>query len=171
MFPLSLRHGMSPIQLDYILYNYLLQILLYAPNSSRESFLSCTRLISKNKPDKFMVLMPDLVSLFPNCKWVIIGEGNQRLLLEELIEKLDLERNVILLGSIYTEAELAPWFLSAKFCLHPEAIGLSLLHSFGYGLPVLTHNNADFHGPEFAVIQDGVNSITYNYGDMASGLS
>ena len=40
------------------------------------------------------------------------------------------------LGSIYDEIELAPWFLTADAFVYPENIGLSILHAFGYGLPV-----------------------------------
>ena len=45
--------------------------------------------------------------------------------------------------------------------VHPGAIGLSLLHAFGYGLPVVTHGNAEHHGPEFAVFEEGRSGRTY----------
>ena len=45
--------------------------------------------------------------------------------------------------------------------VHPGALGLSGLHSLCYSLPVITHDNADSHMPEFSVLENGVNSLLY----------
>ena len=55
--------------------------------------------------------------------------------------------------------------------IHPGAIGLSLMHSFGYGLPVITHNCREDHMPEFSVLEDGVNGFTYDCNDIKSLVS
>src|SRR5690606_11454771 len=70
------------------------------------------------------------------------------------------------LGAIYKEHDLVPWFLSAEAMIHPASIGLSLLHSFGYGLPVITNNNRAKHGPEFCALEDNKNGITYIENDL-----
>src|SRR5205085_9067419 len=46
----------------------------------------------------------------------------------------------------------APWFLSSSCFVYPGSIGLSLLHAFGYGLPVITHADRRRHGPEIAAL-------------------
>ena len=58
--------------------------------------------------------------------------------LQSIAEELDVEQYVRWLGSIYDEAQLAPWFLTADAFVYPGAIGLSVLHAMGYGLPVVT---------------------------------
>jgi len=68
-------------------------------------------------------------------------------------------------GELYDEENLAPWFLSAQALVHPGAIGLSLLHAFGYGLPVVTNGNAAWHGPEFAAFENGLTGRTFREGD------
>jgi glycosyltransferase involved in cell wall biosynthesis len=74
---------------------------------------------------------------------------------------------IIWLGPVYSEDELAPWFLSADLFLHPAAIGLSLLHAMGYGLPVVTQDDASGHMPEFAAFRNGETGLLYASGDMS----
>ena len=121
----------------------------------------------------FLKQFPKILKSFPKLKWYIIGDGDQKVELETQVSKLNLKDSVFFLGKIYDENELAPWFLSAKVLIHPAAIGLSILHSFGYGLPILTHNQARYHGPEFCALENNVNSITYqkdNYEDCVIKL-
>lgn len=127
--------------------------------------ISCTRLISKNELDKFLICFPEVLKEYPLLKWYIIGDGNQRTYLEELVNKNNLTENVIFLGEIYSEEMLAPWFITASLMIHPAAIGLSILHAFGYGLPVITHNDSNYHGPEFSAMVENYNSVTYRKDD------
>ena len=136
--------------------------------SRKRVILSCTRLIRKNKLDEFMRQFAQLGAKYSDILWVVIGDGEERERLEELARELSLTNAVRFMGSIFEEAELAPWFLSAEVCVHPGAIGLTLLHSLGYGLPVLTHDERKYHGPEFAAITNRENSYTYKYGDYDS---
>jgi len=131
--------------------------------------LSCTRLIQKNELDKFLVRFQEVLAKVPDVKWYIIGDGDQRQNLEKIVKEKKLGQNVFFLGEIYEDEELAPWFLTATVMIHPAAIGLSILHSYGYGLPIITHGDYNFHGPEFSALVEGYNSITYekdNYRDL-----
>lgn len=96
---------------------------------------------------------------------VIIGDGNEREMLVKRVKQLNLEDKVLFLGAIYDEKELAPWFMSADCFVYPGAIGLSLLHAFSYGLPVVTHNIRTKHGPEIAALKDNINGSTFIYND------
>ena len=50
----------------------------------------------------------------------------------------------------------------------PEAVGLGVLHAFGYGLPVVTSDNASIHGPEFEALAHGQNAVLYRHGALES---
>ncbi|WP_449401094.1 glycosyltransferase family 4 protein [Chryseobacterium wanjuense] len=128
--------------------------------------ISCTRLISKNELDKFLVHFSEILKIHPKLKWYIIGDGDQRGYLETLVRENNLSENIFFLGEIYSEEVLAPWFLTASVMIHPAAIGLSILHAFGYGLPVITHNDYNYHDSEFSALIEGVNSITYKKDDF-----
>jgi glycosyltransferase involved in cell wall biosynthesis len=66
---------------------------------------------------------------------------------------------------------LAPWFLSSSFFVYPTAIGLSLMHAYGYGLPVITHDNIHAHGPEFSVFENHKTGILYKQNDSQDLLN
>jgi hypothetical protein len=65
---------------------------------------------------------------------VFVGDGPTRPDLERLVDELGQREAVTFAGSIYDETQLAPWMLSATLMCYPFSAGLSLLHSFGYGL-------------------------------------
>lgn len=106
-------------------------------------------------------ILPKIVDLLPDFMWVLIGDGPDVGLIKGKIEQLKLSNHVIFVGKEFKEENLAPWFLSAQFFVHPYAIGLSLYHAFGYGLPVITHNSKETQGPEFVAFKEGETGLTY----------
>lgn len=133
--------------------------------------LSCARLDPKNKFDLIVHALPIMVEKYPNLIWCIIGKGVEEVRLRELVNEKGLMNHVRFLGEIYDESLLSPWFLSSEILIHPAAVGLSLLHSFGYGLPVITNGNKALHGPEYAAFESGKTGSNYienNFNDLAS---
>ena len=136
--------------------------------TNRTMLLSSTRLDPKNK---FHLMMDALLSIrraIPDVVWCLIGAGPERDRLAAAARDAGLGDCVRFVGELYDENALAPWFLSAKLLVHPGAIGLSLLHAFGYGLPVVTHGSAERHGPEFGAFEENVDGRTFREGDSAS---
>jgi glycosyltransferase involved in cell wall biosynthesis len=127
--------------------------------------LSSSRLESKNKFEIMVDALPSILEINPNVIWCIIGDGANRKFLEDLVNKRKINKNVLFLGAIYEEEKLAPWFLSSKLLIHPGAIGLTLLHAFGYGLPVITHDLISMHGPEFAAYENDETGNTFRLDD------
>ena len=100
-----------------------------------------------------------------------MADGAERRELEsEIRPQRPLTKKIRLLGAIYDEQSLAPWLLSSEFLLHPNAIGLSLCHAFGYGLPVITHDNAANQMPEYSIFRHMKNGIGFPEGD-AEGMT
>ncbi len=124
------------------------------------TILSCARLTTKNRFDLAIQGMKRLKDQGINFSWVIIGDGTEAQRLKHKVEILGID-NVYWKGAIYEEEALAPWFLSADIFLHPSAIGLSLLHAMGYGLPVITHENHRTQMPEFCALENNVTGLTY----------
>ena len=130
--------------------------------------LSCGRLFPKNQFDRGLDAIARLRQKYPDVVWCVIGDGPEREQLHARAKALDLQDNVRWLGAIFDEEKLAPWFLSSRVQLHPSGIGLSLFHAFGYGLPVITHDDPDHQMPEFDALQDMENGLLYRYGDKES---
>jgi glycosyltransferase involved in cell wall biosynthesis len=135
--------------------------------SDRPVVLSCARLDPKNRFDQMIAAMPAILSEVPDAVWCVIGSGAEEQRLASLARDAGLDDHVRFIGALYDEMDLAPWFLSAAVFVHPAAIGLSLLHAFGYGLPVVTHGRAEHHGPEFAAFKEGLSGRTYPENDTA----
>jgi glycosyltransferase involved in cell wall biosynthesis len=132
------------------------------------SILSLARLEAKNNFDLVLNALPTIAKTIPNIHWVIVGSGKEESNLRKLCQKLNLEKYVTFAGAIFQEELLAPYFMSSIIFVHPAAIGLSLFHAFGYGLPVVTHDINELHGPEFGVFENGITGNTYTYGDHES---
>ncbi len=133
--------------------------------------LSCSRLDPKNRYDLIIEALPLILEKNPNVVWCVIGKGIEEEKLKALVSEKGLKDNVNFVGEVYAESDLAPWFLTAEIFIHPAAVGLSLLHSFGYGLPVITNGNKHLHNPEYAAFENGLTGLNYienNYEDLAN---
>jgi len=133
----------------------------------RAVVLSCARLEPKNRFDLWLSAMPAVIARVPDLLWCVIGDGEERRVLEARGRDLGLDRHVRWLGALVDEDRLAPWFLASRLLVHPEAIGLTLLHAFGYGLPVVTQDDPAGQMPEFDAFVPGRTGMVYRRGDAA----
>lgn len=127
--------------------------------------------VSRLHPDNRLELLVQatarLVDRFPNLRTVIVGKGDNEIeRLRQLAATLQIESRIIFTGPIYDEQELGKWFLSATVFCYPVNIGLSLLHAFGYGLPVITSDDSRRQNPEIEAFADGTNGLFYRDGDI-----
>ena len=136
--------------------------------SDRPILLSVSRIVPEKRFDFLLDALPDLVRQFPDLLWCVIGDGGARTNLEARAGELGLVDHIRWLGAIYEEQAIAPWFLSSWVLIHPGGIGLTLLHAFGYGIPVVVHDNAENHWPEIAAFEDGRNGLAFAEGDAGA---
>lgn len=123
---------------------------------NRTLLLSCSRLGAKNKYQLFVQALPAIVNRVPDLIWCVIGSGPEKTDLTAMVNNGGLSQYVRFEGELYDEETLAPWFLSSEIFIQPAAIGLSIMHAFGYGLPVVTHGNEKRQGPEYTAFEPDV---------------
>ncbi|MBX9780068.1 MAG: glycosyltransferase [Chitinophagaceae bacterium] len=157
-YVLGMNNGLDQLAIDQVKQN-LSEIMLNKWLSEKKLtgktiLLSCARLETKNRFDLFVKILPNVIERFSNVMWCIIGDGIERQNLEAQIAQAGLSEHVYFVGELYSEQMLCPWFLSSTLFIHPGAIGLSIMHAFGYGLPVVTNNNELRHYPEFGAFED-----------------
>jgi glycosyltransferase involved in cell wall biosynthesis len=99
---------------------------------------------------------------------VIIGSGPHLDNLKNYAGTLGLEDRVKFLGAIYDENVIGRYFMNAAACVFPGPIGLTVIHSFTYGTPVITNDNFARHKPEAEVLVDEVNSFLFKEGDRTA---
>ncbi|RXM43987.1 glycosyltransferase family 4 protein [Flavobacterium sp. YO64] len=103
-----------------------------------------------------------------NCHYNLILIGNQieGIGLEELVNLYKLEKKVWFFGPCYDENILGELIFNADLCVVPGDIGLTVMHSFVYGTPVVTHNNFPKHGPEFEAIRPNITGDFFAEGSV-----
>lgn len=133
--------------------------------------LSIARIVPKNNFDLMLNALPILISNVPNIKWIVVGSGSEENYLKEKAKEMNLLEFIEFEGAIYGEENLAPYFLSANLFVHPSSIGLSIMHAFGYGLPVIVDEDEYMHGPEYGAfknLETGMNFERHNSEDLAN---
>jgi glycosyltransferase involved in cell wall biosynthesis len=128
--------------------------------------------LSRLEPDKRVNL---LIEAFrraserqPDLRLAILGDGPARRDLERQAASCGLEARIHFEGAVYDEDRIAPWMRSALCMAYPGPIGLSLMHAFAYGVPVLTHRDRQGHNPEIEALIDGINGLLVRRDDPAA---
>lgn len=124
----------------------------------RPTLICVGRLVHRKGQDKLISAMPMIKAAVPNAQLLFVGSGPRTKYLERAITKLDLTRDVKLLGRVKYE-ELPSHFLlgdvfvmpsrSRLFGLEVEGLGIVYLEASSSGLPVIA---GDSGGAPDAVI-------------------
>lgn len=131
------------------------------------NFLFVSRFDPLNRLDMLIRAAAEMVHEFPHVQVLVVGKGeSEQRNLEDLAKSLGVQDRVRFIGAIYDEMQLAPWFLSSDVFCYPANIGLSILHAFGYGLPVVTSDNLASQNPEIEALKSGKNGLLYQHGSV-----
>jgi glycosyltransferase involved in cell wall biosynthesis len=135
----------------------------------RPTVLFVSRFKPENRIEVLFEAAGRLRENHPDLRLVIIGEGFvERPEVRRVVDGLGIGEVVRFLGPIYDEERLAPWFLSADVFCYPSNLGLSALHAFGYGLPVVTGDSERHNPPEWRSVRPGGNGLHFKSGDPDS---
>ena len=91
----------------------------------------------------------------------VIGIGDEEKKLKSLTNDLGLENRIKFPGKITQSEKLKSYFEKAFAYVSPNHVGLGVLHSFSYGVPVLT-SSIKPHAQEFYNLIDGENCLLHN---------
>ena len=64
---------------------------------------------------------------------------------------------------IYDPKELNHYFSQSDYGICPDNVGLFILSCIFTGIPIITHHNLAFHGPEASALKNNVNMIKINF--------
>lgn len=172
----------------YVVYNSLdfeTQTTIYLENSQRK-IQEVRKKLFENADDPLLVfvgridrdkrvdILVDAVAMlrrqgFPT-NLLIIGDGPERQNVEQLAAGSASAKSIRLLGAIYGEGNLGELICAADLCVVSGPVGLVIVHAFGYGVPVIAHDQLHLHKPEFELMVPTVTGDLYEK-DNAESLA
>jgi len=130
----------------------------------KNCFLVVGSLNKRKKIDELIegfALLDDQV--YKDIKVEIIGDGSEFESLKKLVQEKKMQDRVLFHGRITDEAELKKYFHRAVAVVHPGQAGLTVLHSFAYGVPFITKFEA-ISGGEIENIVNRKTGVLYRGG-------
>ena len=121
--------------------------------------------VGRLNPSKKPVLLLDaFISAAPrlpaDVRLVFVGDGPQRKLLEQRASDAGLADRVVFTGHIADVEELRAIYGQAIVSVSPGYVGLSLIQSLGYGIPMLIARDEP-HSPEIEALVEGENGSLF----------
>jgi phosphatidylinositol alpha-1,6-mannosyltransferase len=114
--------------------------------------------------DTVIQALPQVLTVIPDTRYVIVGDGSDRPRLESLAKAVDVAEQVCFVG-ITGHDELVKYYeVCDVFVMpsHAEGFGIVFLEAMAFGKPVIGGN----HGGTPDVIRDGVTGFLVEYGDI-----
>jgi glycosyltransferase involved in cell wall biosynthesis len=105
------------------------------------------------------------------CNVVLIGDGELSSELSKKIDVLQLSKRYWFLGSIYDEVKISELLYNADICVSPGNVGLTAIHAFSYGIPVITNDNFDSQMPEHEIIEQNLTGMFFEEDNVESLVS
>jgi glycosyltransferase involved in cell wall biosynthesis len=131
----------------------------YCEAALKRSFVFVGRLQERKKIDLLIESIQIIKMKISNVSLVIVGDGAERGRLEQLAEVKGVSENISFLGRITDHSTLKKIFNESIAYVSPGAVGLGVLHAFGYGCPVITAKKDSNHGPEYYNLDEEENCI------------
>lgn len=128
--------------------------------------------LKKNKNLKMFIDIADnLRTKFYDLRAFVIGSGPERANLESYVKQKRLQDCVFFQGTINDPTALSPYLASTDFIVDTGAVGLSIVHSFIYGIPFVTLGDAA-HSPEIVYLTSDFNGyIAHDISELCEWIS
>ncbi len=128
--------------------------------------LSVGRQNSAKRYHELIEAVARAVSSGAQIRLVLVGDGPEHGPIKDEVARMGATDLVRFEGPCYDEARLAAMISAADLFVVPGDIGLSCMHAFAYGLPVITHDNLDTQNPEIEAIRPGLNGDLFREHDV-----
>jgi len=136
-------------------------------------FVYVGRLTGEKKPDLLLEAFERARPLLPtDIRLVFVGDGPLRARLEERVRRTGLGERVLFLGHVSDAKELRLIYDEALASVSPGYVGLSLIQSLWFGVPMIAARDEP-HSPEIEAAVEGVNAMFFTSGSseaLASAL-
>jgi glycosyltransferase involved in cell wall biosynthesis len=125
-----------------------------------------TRLIRIRRLDLLIDALHSLDRSGHPVALILVGDGPERTALQSQAANLGVR--VHFEGACYDERRIAELISASTVTVAPGKVGLTAMHSMVYGVPVITHSDADDQMPEWEAIIPGVTGALFTRDDVPS---
>lgn len=137
----------------YTIYNPIEHILKDTEEHVRENMLiTAGRLTNVKGIDFLSRLAPKILSCHKDWKWYVLGEGEERKLLEDVRKKYSLQNQLILTGNVQNVEEYLKKASIYVMTSRAEGLPMVLLEAAGYKVPSISF---DIQTGPAEIIEDG----------------
>jgi glycosyltransferase involved in cell wall biosynthesis len=126
--------------------------------------IATARLTAKKRFDLLIRALGILSRAGRRVGLMLVGDGPERGTLESLAKAEGVQ--AVFVGACYEEPRLAALFACASVLVSPGEVGLTCMHSLGYGVPVITHGDPGRQMPEWEAILPGVTGDLFEPDDV-----
>lgn len=132
-------------------------------SEEKKYFLYFGRLQERKGLKELISVYKKYVDRVGNSKFKLrlVGNGEFKATLQEEVERLGLKDLVEFYPGVYDDDAIAEHFKHAKLYVSPFNVGLAIINSFAYGVPVLTCKEPQV-GPEFSYLNDDNSFVVDN---------
>lgn len=123
----------------------------------------------KKLEDLILAFSNILNKINKNINLNIVGDGEMLTQYKELVKEKNIDTRVIFHGRIESQEELALLFSTTLLSISLGQAGLSILHSFSFGVPFMCYNNA-INGGELENIKNEVTGLITTEKDLEMDL-
>lgn len=122
-------------------------------------FVYVGRLLEDKQIDLLLKAFSHLEKDTAEIRLTIIGDGPEKSNLENLSRELKL-KNIFFSGEITDDELTGKWIFISDAFVMPGRLGLSVVHTFCFGTPVISQKKEKhFHGEGIGYVKDGVNGF------------
>lgn len=123
------------------------------------------RLQPAKKLDQIVKTVSEAKRMGKRLHAVLVGEGSEREALSVLAQQLAVSDRVQFYGPCHDEEMLGTLFRASDACLIPSGAGLTVMHSFSYATPVVTHDDPALLFPEAEAVHHGRTGFRFSLED------
>jgi len=137
-------------------------------NNTLPVFIYIGRLIETKKVNQLIHAFKNVNKFKQLCNLLIVGSGPNEEKLKGLAKNEIISKTIHFYGACYDENIISNLIFNSICTVSPGNIGLTVINSFSYGTPAITHNNFENQMPEAEVIKEGITGFFFKENDILS---
>ena len=137
-------------------------------NNTLPVFIYIGRLIESKKVNQLIKAFKNINLDKQICNLLIVGSGPNEEKLKSIAKDEIISKTIHFYGACYDEDIISNLIFNSICTVSPGNIGLTVVNSFSFGTPAITHNNFENQMPEAEVIKEGITGFFFKENDILS---